>query len=123
MEDAAEQAVIVASPIDGNTTIHVVSQRFGTFDVPAASVLHFAHGLIGFPVDHRFVILDHEPGSPFKWMLSLDNGEERPVTDFSSRRGSVGGAGALTSDGEYLYFTWEESLGDIWVMDVVTEDS
>ena len=55
------------------------------------------------------------------WMLSLDNGEEHPVTDFSSRRGSVGGAGALTTDGEYLYFTWEESLGDLWVMDVVTE--
>ena len=57
-----------------------------------------------------------------RWMLSLDDREEYPVTDFSSRRGSVGGIGALTSDAKYLYFTWEEPLGDLWVMDVVTED-
>jgi hypothetical protein len=23
------------------------------------------------------------------------------------------------SDGEFLYFTWRDDLGDIWVMDVV----
>ena len=56
------------------------------------------------------------------WMLSLDDGKEHPVTDFSDRRGSVGFVG-LDSDGKYIYFPWEESLGDIWVMDVVTDES
>jgi hypothetical protein len=25
----------------------------------------------------------------------------------------------LATDGEYLYFTWSEVIGDIWVMDLV----
>ena len=56
------------------------------------------------------------------WMVSLDDGKEHAVTDFSSRRGSVGFV-ALATEGTYLYFTWEEHLGDIWVMDVVTDES
>lgn len=52
--------------------IHVRSSRFGALDVPADRVLHFPQGLVGFPKARRFVILDHRPGSPFKWMLCLD---------------------------------------------------
>jgi len=33
-------------------------------------------------------------------------------------RGSLGSE-ALATDGRYLYFAWEEDIGDIWVMDVV----
>ena len=29
----------------------------------------------------------------------------------------------VSTDGSYLYFQWEENLGDIWVMDVVTDES
>ena len=43
---------------------------------------------------------------------------ERPVTDFRGRRGTLNEF-ALATDGDYLYFVWEENLGDIWVMDVV----
>jgi flagellar assembly factor FliW len=56
-------------------SISVQSQRFGSFDVPHESVLNFPDGLIGFPQGHRYVILDHRPGSPFKWLLSIDNPE------------------------------------------------
>lgn len=52
--------------------VHVTSARFGEFDVPVDRVLHFPQGLIGFPRVRRFVILDHRPGSPFKWMLCLE---------------------------------------------------
>jgi flagellar assembly factor FliW len=52
--------------------IHVRSVRFGDFEVAADRVLHFPEGLIGFPRARRFVILDHRPGSPFKWMLCLE---------------------------------------------------
>jgi flagellar assembly factor FliW len=52
--------------------IQVHSARFGDFAVRADRVLHFAQGLIGFPRTRRFVILDHRPGSPFKWMLCLE---------------------------------------------------
>ncbi len=30
-----------------------------------------------------------------------------------------GWLGALATDGDFLYFIWEEDEGDIWVMDVV----
>lgn len=43
---------------------------------------------------------------------------ERPVTDFRGERGSLGFFG-LATDGKYLYFTWQEDTGDIWVMDVI----
>ena len=55
--------------------IQVRSQRFGTFDVPRESVLHLPQGLIGFPSHPRWVILDHRPGSPFKWLLSIEDPE------------------------------------------------
>jgi flagellar assembly factor FliW len=55
--------------------LRVVSRRFGTFEVPPTSVLHFAQGLVGFPQHRRYVVLDHRPGSPFKWMLSIDDSE------------------------------------------------
>ncbi len=53
------------------------------------------------------------------WALSLKDRREYPVTDFTGRRGSLGWA--LATDGRYLYFTWSEDLGDLWVMDVVRE--
>ncbi len=54
------------------------------------------------------------------WAVSLEDGREYPVTDFSGRHGSLF-RHSLATDGDYLYFTWEEDLGDIWVMDVVQE--
>lgn len=54
-------------------TLHVRSRRFGSFEVPAASVLHVSQGLVGLAEHRRYVVLDHRPGSPFKWLLSLDD--------------------------------------------------
>jgi TolB protein len=51
------------------------------------------------------------------WRVHSDGSGERPVTDFAGKRGRLGRE-ALATDGRYLYFTWEEDLGDIWVMDV-----
>jgi hypothetical protein len=49
----------------------------------------------------------------------MEDGREYPVTDLTGRLGDQGHS--IATDGEYLYFTWEEVLGDIWVMDVVRE--
>ena len=51
------------------------------------------------------------------WAFSMEEGTEYPLTDLTGRPGQPGPA--LDADGEYLYFTWQEDLGDIWVMDVV----
>ncbi len=52
------------------------------------------------------------------WSLLLEDRTERLVADLSGKPGNPGDL-AFATDGEYLYFTWEETLGDIWVMDVV----
>lgn len=54
------------------------------------------------------------------WAVYPEEKVERPVTDFRGKRGSLGLWG-LATDGKYLYFTWEEDTGDIWVMDVLEE--
>jgi len=72
MASVAEDMAILEARTSEAETIHVRSSRFGELEVPADRVLHFPQGLIGFPRARRFVILDHRPGSPFKWMLCLD---------------------------------------------------
>jgi Tol biopolymer transport system component len=52
------------------------------------------------------------------WRLSLRDRIERPVTNLAGRRGEPGRM-APDTDGKFLYFTWREDTGDIWVMDVV----
>ena len=41
---------------------------------------------------------------------------ERQLTDFVGKPGSL--ASLDDTDGEFLYFTWREDHGDLWVMDV-----
>jgi len=54
------------------------------------------------------------------WALTLEDGNERRLTRFSQNTGSLGG-NALAVDDEYLYFAWRSDVGDIWVMDVLSD--
>jgi Tol biopolymer transport system component len=49
------------------------------------------------------------------WVVSVEDRTERRLTDLVGRQGDVGPS---ATDGEYLYFSWEEDVGDLWVMDV-----
>lgn len=51
--------------------IVVQSARFGEFTVAADSVIEVPSGVIGFPSDTRFVLLEHK--APFSWLHSIDN--------------------------------------------------
>jgi Tol biopolymer transport system component len=53
------------------------------------------------------------------WKLSLGNGKVSRLTKLEGRRGNIGYE--FATDGRYLYFTWREDEGDIWVMDVATD--
>jgi hypothetical protein len=50
------------------------------------------------------------------WAFSLEDSREYPLTALVGRRGTPGWA--LATDDRFLYFTWREDMGDIWVMDV-----
>jgi TolB protein len=56
------------------------------------------------------------------WSVSVQDGFERQVTSFAGRQGTLG-ANALAVDSRYLYFSWEQDLGDLWVMDVVISET
>jgi flagellar assembly factor FliW len=48
------------------------STRFGLFEVPDESIICFPSGLLGFPEQRRYVILDHDTDAPFKWLQSVE---------------------------------------------------
>jgi hypothetical protein len=50
------------------------------------------------------------------YAVPADGGVERQLTDLRERYGRPTG---FQTDGRHLYFTWNESSGEIWVMDVV----
>jgi Tol biopolymer transport system component len=53
------------------------------------------------------------------WKVSLGNGKVSRLTKLEGRRGNIDYD--FATDGRYLYFTWREDDGDIWVMDVATD--
>jgi flagellar assembly factor FliW len=54
-------------------TIHLRSERFGDYEVPADRVIHFPDGLVGLPHARRFALVDSpRPDSPFRCLLCLD---------------------------------------------------
>jgi Tol biopolymer transport system component len=65
--------------------------------------------------------MGHERGDDDLWALTLEDGTERRLTRFSQKAGSLGGYALAAGDG-YLYFTWRDDLGDIWVMDAATAE-
>jgi flagellar assembly factor FliW len=54
--------------------MQVKTTRFGEIEVPDSDVIHLPLGLIGFPELKKYVLLDHDKDSPFKWFQSLEDG-------------------------------------------------
>jgi flagellar assembly factor FliW len=52
--------------------VKCTSTRFGSFEVSDESIVRFPSGLLGFPEQQRYVILDHDIEAPFKWLQSVD---------------------------------------------------
>lgn len=54
--------------------INFKTTRFGEVEIDEKDLLELPAGLIGFPELKRYVLLDHDNESPFKWLQSLDDG-------------------------------------------------
>jgi flagellar assembly factor FliW len=50
------------------------TSRFGEIEVNEEDTIELPDGLIGFPELIKYVLLDHDSDSPFKWLQSLDDG-------------------------------------------------
>jgi flagellar assembly factor FliW len=57
-----------------NEFIAFQTTRFGEISVEHTKTIEVQGGLLGFPQSTRYVILDHEEDSPFKWLQSCDEG-------------------------------------------------
>lgn len=54
--------------------MQIQSRVFGLIDVDEAEVVNLTEPMPGFGALKRFVVLDPEPDSPFKWFQSLEDG-------------------------------------------------
>ena len=54
--------------------MNLQTTRFGEIECPEEIIMSFPDGVLGFPEDRHFILLEHDhEGSPFKWLQSLDN--------------------------------------------------
>ncbi len=53
----------------------VQTARFGAVEVDAARLIELEEGLLGFPQERRYCLLQVKEGSPFKWMQSVERPE------------------------------------------------
>jgi flagellar assembly factor FliW len=51
----------------------VRSDRLGDLEIPDDKVLTFPEGLVGFPGDTRFVMVEIEDGGSYRWLQSADD--------------------------------------------------
>ena len=55
--------------------LSVKTTRFGELEIDEKRAIYFPEGIIGFPNDKRYVVLQHKPGSPFSWLQSTEKPE------------------------------------------------
>ena len=53
----------------------IETMRFGKIEIDESLAVRFPEGLLGFPEQKEYVILEHKPGSPFMWMQSMTTPE------------------------------------------------
>jgi len=53
--------------------LKIETTRFGAIKIEEEKIIAMPFGMLGFPEDKRFVILQHKVDSPFFWYQSVDN--------------------------------------------------
>lgn len=51
----------------------ITTDKFGEVEFEENAVIAFSDGMLGFPGSRRFLLLNAEDGSPFKWMQSVED--------------------------------------------------
>jgi len=53
----------------------ITTARFGEIDIVPDEIIEFSEGLLGFDESRRFIILNPQDGSPFRWLQCVENGD------------------------------------------------
>lgn len=53
----------------------IETSRFGEIEIEKNRIIIFPEGLIGFPDEREYAILEHKPGSSFYWLQSTEQPE------------------------------------------------
>lgn len=54
-----------------SSIVSIQTSRFGEIRIDESRIIDFPEGILGFPGENKFVILEHKPGSPFCWLQSV----------------------------------------------------
>jgi len=54
--------------------LQIATTRFGPLEIQDEQIIHIPNGIIGFPGERKYILLEQKKGSPFLWLQSVDNG-------------------------------------------------
>src|SRR5689334_1873152 len=61
--------------LDAPPAVAIRTTRFGARTIAAEQLLHFPLGLLGFPDATTFALIEHRPGSRFRWLQSVEHAD------------------------------------------------
>ena len=53
----------------------ITTDKFGEIEYEESAVISFTDGILGFPDSKRYILLNADEDSPFKWLQSVDEAE------------------------------------------------
>ena len=54
--------------------MQITTEKFGEIEFEESAVISFTEGILGFPSSKRYILLNADKDSPFKWLQSVDDG-------------------------------------------------
>ena len=120
--EGTESGLLAVWTPDGQVAF--MKRSGGLWQVPAEGgvpelLIESARGAATWSTDgQRLFVWKRGAQSANIWSQSVRDGSMRAMTDLAGKYG-VEWSFDLAADDNYLYFAWQEDIGDIWVMDVV----
>ncbi|MBN1903849.1 MAG: flagellar assembly protein FliW [Deltaproteobacteria bacterium] len=53
--------------------MNIKTSRFGDIEIDKGRVIQFTEGLIGFPDEREYIVMEHRSDSPFMWLQAVGN--------------------------------------------------
>jgi flagellar assembly factor FliW len=54
-------------------SMKINTEKFGDIEFEENAIINFSEGILGFPENKKYILLNADEGSPFKWLQSLED--------------------------------------------------